>query len=122
MKAFLRRRGPTIAVAALMFAAGGATATTAANLVTSADIKDGTIQSVDIAGGGVTSADLANNSVTTKKIANGQVRGKDLADNSVTTKKIANGEVRGKDLADNEVTRPRSPTAGWRTPTSPTTR
>ena len=44
MKDFLRRRGPTIVVAALMFVAGGATVTTAQNLITGADIKDGSDQ------------------------------------------------------------------------------
>ena len=123
MMTFLRNRGSTIAVAALTFVAGGATVTTAASLITSADIKDGTIQSVDIHSGAVTNADIADNAVGTKKIANGGVGTKDildstiasadihsggvntadLADNAVSTKKIANGGVATKDILDGTI-------------------
>jgi hypothetical protein len=83
-----------IAVAVLIFVAGGATVTTAQNLITGADIKDGSI----------TSADIANGAVTVKKIAGGAVDGSKLANGAVTVKKIAGGAVDGSKLANGAVT------------------
>ena len=93
MQAFLRRRGPTIAVAALMFVAGGATVTTAQNLITSADIQNGTIRTVD----------LADNAVTSRKIANGHVRRPDIRNTAVNAPKILDGAVRRPKIANTAV-------------------
>ena len=106
MKAFLRRRGPTIAVAALMFVAGGATVTTAQNLITSADIQNGTIRTVD----------LADNAVTSRKIANGHVRRPDIANNAVNAPKITNGAVRRAKIANSAVNAPRIANGAVRRP------
>jgi hypothetical protein len=100
-------------VAALMFVAGGATVTTAQNLITSADIKDGTIKTVDLANGAVKSpkiadgqvktADLGKGAVKSPKIADGQVKRADLINGGVNSAKIANGGVANADLANNAV-------------------
>jgi hypothetical protein len=113
MKSFLRSRGPTIAVAALMFVAGGATVTTAQNLITSADIKDGQVKTADlgkgavkspkIADGQVKTADLGKGAVKSPKIADGQVKRADLINGGVNSAKIANGGVANADLANNAV-------------------
>ena len=113
MRGFLRRRSGLIAVAALMFVAGGATVTTAQNLITSADIKDGTIKAADIANGAVNSnkianqavanADLANNAVGSAKIADGAVATVDIANAAVNSNKITNQSVANADLANNAV-------------------
>jgi hypothetical protein len=113
MKDFLRRRGPTAIAVALAFVAGGATVTTAQNLITGADIKNGSIKAADlgkgsvnsskIANGGVARADLAGGAVNSAKIANGGVANADLANNAVNSAKIANGGVANADLANNAV-------------------
>ncbi len=96
-----------------MFVAGGATVTTAQNLITSADIQDGTIRTVDLADNAVTSpkiangqvrrADIANNAVNSARIANGQVRRADIGNNAVNSARIADGTVRRADMANNSV-------------------
>ena len=48
MKDFLRPLGPTAVVLALVLVVGGATATIAQNLITGADIKDGSIKAADL--------------------------------------------------------------------------
>jgi hypothetical protein len=113
MRGFIRRRGGLLAAAALLFVVGGATVTTAQNLITSADIKDGAVKTVDLANGAVNSAkiadgqvktaDLANNAVNSAKIADGQVKTADLANNAVNSAKIADGQVKTADLANNAV-------------------
>jgi hypothetical protein len=103
MKSFLRHRGPTIAVAALMFVAGGATVTTAQNLITSADIQNGQVKTADLANGAVATKKIAKNAVNSKKIVNLAVANADLANNAVSSKKIASGAVANGDLASNAV-------------------
>jgi hypothetical protein len=115
MKAFLRRRGPTIAVAVLMFVAGGATVTTAQNLIRTADIQDGAVTSPKIRDGHVRRADIANNSVNAAKlasnavtrpiIANNAVNAAKIANNAVTRPKIANNAVNAAKIANGQVTR-----------------
>jgi hypothetical protein len=113
MKGFLRRRGPTAIAVALAFVAGGATVTTAQNLITSADIKDGAVKTADLGKGAVKSpkiadgqvkrADIAGGAVNSPKIADGQVKAADLAGGAVNSAKIANGGVANADLANNAV-------------------
>jgi hypothetical protein len=88
----------------------------AAVKITSADIVNETIQSVDIKNGEVKTDDLANDAVTSAKIKNGEVTSEDIApgtipsgggtpdDNSVTSAKIVDGEVKSADIGDGEVT------------------
>ena len=64
---------------------------TAASMITSAQIKDGTIQGVDV----------ANNTLAGVKIKDGSVQGVDLANNAVTGAKIKDGSVGIADLAAN---------------------
>jgi hypothetical protein len=113
MMGFLRRRGPTAIAVTLAFLAGGGAAVTAQNLITSADIKDGTIKAADIANGAVNSnklanqsvanADLANNAVGSAKISDGAVATADIANGAVNSNKLVNGGVANADLANNAV-------------------
>jgi len=113
MRESLRRRGPTAIAVTLAFLAGGGAAVTAQNLITSADIKDGTIQAADLANGAVNSnkianqsvanADLANNAVGSAKISDGAVATADIANGAVNSNKILNGAVATADLANQAV-------------------
>ncbi len=103
MTGSLRRRGPTAIAVTLAFLAGGGAAVTAQNLITSADIKDGTIKAADLANGAVNSnkianqtvanADLANNAVGSAKISDGAVATADIANAAVNSNKITNQSV-----------------------------
>ena len=113
MRGSLRRRGPIAIAVTLAFLAGGGAAVTAQNLITSADIKDGTIKAADLANGAVNSnkianqtvanADLANNAVGSAKISDGAVATADIANGAVNSNKIANGAVATADLANQAV-------------------
>jgi hypothetical protein len=113
MMGFLRRRGPTAIAVTLAFLAGGGAAVTAQNLITSADIKDGTIKTADLANGAVNSnkianqsvanADFANNAVGSAKISDGAVATADIANGAVNSNKITNQSVANADLANNAV-------------------
>jgi hypothetical protein len=113
MTDFLRRRGPTAIAVALAFVAGGAGVTTAQNLITGADIKDGSIKAADLANGAVNSskiadgqvgkADLGSNAVNSAKIVDGQVLTADIGNNAVNSAKIADGQVKSADLANGGV-------------------
>lgn len=65
----------------------------AAAAITSADIVDGTIRSVDIGSGEVKTSDIGNGHVTSAKIKDGNVMTTDLANNAVTSGKLADGAV-----------------------------
>ncbi|MGH9992758.1 MAG: hypothetical protein ACREBU_06830 [Nitrososphaera sp.] len=62
--------------------------------VTSSEIQDGTIQTVD----------LANNAVTSAKIKDGEVKTADIAVGAVASGRIANGAVGTLKIADESIT------------------
>jgi hypothetical protein len=123
MKRWIRLPSPAmmVALAALVMSTGGTV--TAAALITSADIKNNTIRSVDVRNGSLsgadikdstvsgadvrnntlTGADLANNSVHSAEVVDGSLTGADLASNSVHSAKVADGSLTGADLASNSV-------------------
>jgi hypothetical protein len=71
-----------VALAALVMGAGGGV--TAAALMTSANIKDNTIRTVDIRDGTLRSIDVANGTLTGADVRDGKLTGVDLANNSLT--------------------------------------
>ena len=85
--------------------------------VTSIQIKDGEVGTVDLADDAVNSAkildgevndvDLANDAVTADKILDGEVGTADLANDAVTAAKIPDGAVGTADLADSAITKPK---------------
>lgn len=79
----VRNRITAVAVGATIVVALGASGAVAAKLVTSRDIKDGTIRSVDIATGGVTGSDIRDGSVGTFDLRDGSVSSADIRDGSV---------------------------------------
>lgn len=71
--------------------------------ITSADIEDGTIETVDLANGCVTDNKLATASVTSTKIASQAVTNEALKDKSVTNEKIAEDSVTAVNIVDGEI-------------------
>ena len=72
--------------------------------VSTVEILDGTIQTVDLSDGCVTLAKLAPNSVDSSKIVDGSIALADLAPNSVDSSKIVDGSIATIDLANLSVT------------------
>ncbi|HEY8140033.1 MAG TPA: hypothetical protein VIE86_03015, partial [Nitrososphaera sp.] len=72
----------------------------AAATITSTDIVDNTIQSIDIKDAQIKTADLAGNAVTSGKIKSGEVKLLDIAPNSVDSSKIVDGSITEADLSD----------------------
>lgn len=76
------RYADVAATLALVISLGGGTAY-AATLITSADIEDGTIQSVDVADAGILSRDLKDGSVGHVDVTNGSLSGTDIKDGGI---------------------------------------
>jgi hypothetical protein len=103
-----------VAYVALFFALSGTGAMAAKNLITGADIQDGTITVADLAKDSVTGAkildgsivgpDLEADSVDSSKILDGSIVGPDLQADSVDSSKILNGSIVGPDLQANSIT------------------
>jgi hypothetical protein len=75
----------------------------AATLVTSAQIKDGTIVGRDVKDAGLTGRDVKAGSLTGKHLKDGTVAGADLKDGSVAGADLKDGSVAGADLKDGSV-------------------
>jgi len=103
MKRSIRMPSPAMVVslAALVMSTGGTV--TAAALITSANIKNNTIRSVDVRNGTLTGTDVRDNSLTSTDVRNGSLTGADLANNAINSAKIADGTLTGTDLANNAV-------------------
>jgi hypothetical protein len=71
----------------------------AAATITSADIVDNTIQSIDIKDAQVKTADLAANAVTSGKIKDAEVKLSDHALNSIDSSKIVDGSISAIDIS-----------------------
>lgn len=114
------RRGPhrgtvllvvSVVGALLLGTAGGAVG---ASLVTSAQIKNGTIRAVDIRTSTITGAKIKNSTLTSSDIKNRTILAKDVKkgvltgalvkDGSFTGDELAEGSVTGGHLADGSVT------------------
>lgn len=64
---------------------------TAATIITSADIKDGTIRGVDVRNGGLTGADVKDGTVTAGDVRNGSLTGADVKDATIGANDLAPG-------------------------------
>jgi hypothetical protein len=73
-------RSAAVVAGAVVLTVAASTGAVASGLVKSADIKDRTIQAVDMATGSVDSRVLGNDSVTSSAIQDGAVHGNDLGD------------------------------------------
>ena len=96
------RHHTVVAAYVALFTALGGSAY-AANVVTSEDIADETIQAQDIAPGAVTNQELAEESVTQHKLRYSSVDGTKVINASLSGVDIANGGITGYDLADASV-------------------
>jgi hypothetical protein len=85
------------ATLALLFAVGGGSAY-AANTISSGDIVDGQVKTVDLGAGAVTNAKLADNAVGSGKIIDGGVTAADLGQGSVGSSEVANDSLTGADI------------------------
>ena len=79
---------PTVVIAAATAAIFGGTGAYAAAQITSAQIKDQTIQSRDIAAEGVGTSEVRNQSIVSGDIAEGGVGPSEIRNNSITTNDI----------------------------------
>jgi hypothetical protein len=98
------------ATIALLFAVGGGSAY-AANTISSGDIVDGQVKTVDLGAAAVTNGKLAENAVGTGKIIDGHVTAADLGDGSVGSGEVANDSLTGADIAESTLNLPAT-TAG----------
>src|SRR5690554_6375208 len=105
------RRGPhrtTVLLVAGMVGAlligttGGAVA---AGLLTSTQIKNGTIKAVDIKNNTITGKKIRNGSVTSKDVKNGSLKASDVKKSSLTGALVNDGSLTGADLATSTLTR-----------------
>ena len=104
MHPILRTRAAAIAactVALTLAFAGGAVA---AGKITSADIKDHTIQAKDLKNGAVGTKQIKNGQVYGDDIKAGAVGSSDIKDGGVTSDDLKNGTVGSSDLANGSVT------------------
>jgi hypothetical protein len=105
MRSPIRRLGrnhTVVAAYVALFTALGGSAY-AANVVTSTDIADETIQAQDIAPGAVANEELRDESVTHHKLHYSSVDGSKVINGSLSGPDVANGGLSGADLADGSV-------------------
>ncbi len=115
----IRRRAGAIALCSLLALGGAGVAETASAakkkkplVITSKQIKNGTIQSKDLAksvqarinAGAKALKVIANGSVGTAQLADGSITGAKIADLAVTTTKLAEGAVTNPKLGNDAVT------------------
>ena len=94
----VRTRAAAIAACAIALTLAFGTGAFAAAKITSADIKDHTIQSKDLKKGSVTTKVLHGSAVKSKKINNGAVHNPDIHTGAVQSGTIKDGTVAQKDL------------------------
>lgn len=75
----------------------------AATLVTSAQIKDGTIVGRDVKDGGLTGKDIKSSSLTGKQVKDGSIAGADVKDGGIGSADIADGGITSGDIADGTI-------------------
>jgi hypothetical protein len=88
-----------VAGAAFMCVLSAGVGAGAATLVTSAQIKDGTIVGKDVKNGGLTGKDIKSGSLTGKQVKDGSLTGTDVQDGSIASADIADGGVTSGDLS-----------------------
>lgn len=99
---YLGRAGTTfgtVITAALLFALVGAGGAVAATLITSAKIKNNTIQSIDVRNENLTGTDIRNGALGGADVGDGTLTGADVADGTLTGADIGDGSVAKADLS-----------------------
>lgn len=90
----------TVGAIASIVALGGTVGANAASQVTSADIKDQTIQSRDIAADGVGKSEIRTGAVGSLEILNQSIQSYDIDAEAVGTSEIRNNTIRLEDIND----------------------
>jgi len=103
MRVLTHMRSNVVGYVALFVALGSGSAM-AANTISSADIINGEVKSVDIGGQEVGTTDIANNAVTTAKVLDDSLGNLDLKAGSVRATEVANGSLTGADIQDSSIT------------------
>lgn len=98
-------------IAALLLGTLGASTAVAHGMVTSAEIENQTIQSVDIGAGGVGQSEIRQGAVDASEIEDQSIRSWDIGAEHVGTSELRNGSVRNEDLNDEVQTGP--PQGAW---------
>ena len=96
-----------LSAVALFVALGGTALAThpgGANTISSGDIIDGEVKSLDVGNGALTSDDLAANSVGSAKITDKQVKNNDLSLGASSSNTIADGGIQGIDVKNETLT------------------
>ncbi len=99
-----RLKIPTIVLAVVALIVGVSSGAMAAKLITSKDIKDGTIVTKDLKQNGINGNRLSKGSVNGAKLQGGTVAGAKLKPGSVGNGKIADGAVTSNKIANGSVT------------------
>jgi hypothetical protein len=103
MKLRTFRRPAIVVTAAVLVAVGMAGGAVAKDLITGADIKDGSITGKDIATNSIGYGDIGEDQVRANELAPKAVTATELADNAVLSAKIKDGSIVLADLAGNSV-------------------
>jgi hypothetical protein len=102
----MRIRRPTlsgVAIGAVVVLIVTATTATAAALITSADIKDGTVASVDLKNEDVKSADINAGAVGSAELKNEDVKSADINAGAVASSELKNNSVASVDILDGTI-------------------
>jgi hypothetical protein len=102
----MRIRRPTpsgVVIGAVVVLIVTATTATAAKLITSADIKDGTVASVDLKNEDVKSADINAGAVGSSELKNEDVKSADINAGAVASSELKNNSVASVDILDGTI-------------------
>ncbi len=86
-----------VAYAALFFALTGS-AVAAKPLITGADIKDESIEAVDIKDGSIIGPEIADKGISSGKLAHGSIIGPEIAANAIESAHVASDSLTGDDI------------------------
>ncbi len=99
-----RLKIPTIVLAVVALVIGVSSGAVAAKLITSADVKNGSLKSEDIKNGTLGTKDLKQNGINGNRLAKGTVNGAKLQGGTVSGGKLQSGAVGTGQLANGSVT------------------
>ena len=105
MKSIFPRLGlpHLVVVLAVALVLGSGTAY-AAKQITSKNIKNNTIKSVDVKDGNLTGTDVADASLSTADVLDGTLTGADVANSSLTGTDVQDGTIGSADITDSTIT------------------
>ena len=90
----------TVVAAAVVIAVASNGGAVAGGLITSKQIKNNTIKSIDVRDGNLTGTAVADGSISGPDVADGSISSADIADGSVTGGDVADSSLTGNDVQD----------------------